>query len=204
MADGGWTRSPIGASHEGGGATPRSVMNIGYIRTTASVDELRDEFAAFERLGCERIVVDNAPNINLRIGTLRAVIARLGAGDTLVVHSMAEIANSISELIQLIVEIDAGGVHLHALAERFDTRGEQGDVVLALLRQLHQVEDRLAQRRRDLIHLSSRRVGRPKALSGEDASRARDLIKQGLSVDEVAQRFRVSRATLYRYLDSKG
>lgn len=73
-----------------------------------------------------------------------------------------------------------------------------------LLRKLQEFQDLLIRRREAMADAAPRRrVGRPKALTEEAASQACALIKQGKSVDEVAQQFRVCRATLYRYLECR-
>jgi len=67
-----------------------------------------------------------------------------------------------------------------------------------LLQFQQQLEARL---RNEAATLSARRVGRPKSLSTEQIEAAREMVKGGRPMDEVAQHFGISRATLYRYLE---
>jgi DNA invertase Pin-like site-specific DNA recombinase len=176
-------------------------MNVGYLHSTASAEALREELAAFERIGCERIVVDNAANLENRIETLQALVARLGAGDTLIVNSMAEVADSMPQLVKLILELEERGVRFRSLAERFDTNSKHRAILKTVLQQLQEFQELLMRRHEASARAAARhRVGRPKSLSNEAAKQARALIKQGRSIDEVAEQFHVSRATLYRYL----
>jgi DNA invertase Pin-like site-specific DNA recombinase len=176
-------------------------MNVGYLHSAASVDELKGELAAFEQIGCERIVVDNTQSLESRGETLRALVERLGAGDTLVVNSMADIACSMPELVNLILELDEQGVRFRSLTERFDTGSKHRVILKALLGQLREFQELLIRRQETSARVvRRRRVGRPNSLSQEAADQARALIKQGHGIDEVAQQFRISRATLYRYL----
>lgn len=176
-------------------------MNVGYLHSTASMEELKEELAAFERIGCQRIVVDNAPNLEGRIETLKALVERLGAGDTLIVNSMVEVADSMPEFVKLILELEERGVRFRSLAERFDTSSKHRAILKTVLQQLQELQEMLIRRHEAAAHAAARhRVGRPKSLSHEAIYQARALIKQGRNIDEVARQFRVSRATLYRYL----
>ena len=180
-------------------------MNIGFLRSSAFIEELQKEMSALEKAGCERIVVDNAPVSGGPAGMLGAVLVRLSAGDTLAVWSLESVADSMSQLIDLALQLEAKNVRFRSLSEGFDTHGRNRAAIKSLLGHLKEFERQL-----DLRHQSeamanlARRVGRPKALSPEVAQQARALIKEGLKMDDVAKQFHVSRATLYRYLEDEG
>jgi DNA invertase Pin-like site-specific DNA recombinase len=174
-------------------------MQTGYLCSSASVDSLRDELDAFERVGCDRIVVDNAPSPDYRLGTLGALIARLERGDTLIVSSLSDVANSMDELIELVSTLDERKIRFWSLAEGLDTDGEQGQSLRTIIGHLEKFRD-LVRLRKDTQENASRRVGRPRALTAKAADEARQLLREGVTIDDVAQKFHVSRATLYRYL----
>ena len=174
-------------------------MNVGYLHTTNSMDELT--LACFEQRGCERIVVDNSPDIDGRAQTLKALVDRLGEGDALVVYSMADAARSMPELVEFILELVHRDVRFRSVTEGFDTRGKHRTALTFVLRKLCEFQE-VASKRRDALAdtASRRRVGRPKALTDEAASQACALIKEGKRIDEVAKQFRVCKTTLYRYI----
>jgi DNA invertase Pin-like site-specific DNA recombinase len=105
------------------------------------------------------------------------------------------------ELVKLILDLAERGVSFRSLAERVDTNSKHRAIWKTILGQLQQFQDLLTRRQEASARdARRRRVGRPNSLSQEAADQARALIKQGHGIDEVAQQFRISRATLYRYL----
>ena len=177
-------------------------MNIGFLRSAASMDQLQDEMSELERADCQRIIVDNNTAADPHEGMLGAIMNRLSAGDGLIVLSLDSLANTMPQLIDLILELDAKDVRLRSLTEGFDTQGRNRALLKAILEQLQQYQTRLEERlRKEAANHLGRRVGRPRALTTDEIESARSLIKEGHTMDEVAQRFRISRATLYRYLE---
>jgi DNA invertase Pin-like site-specific DNA recombinase len=174
-------------------------MKAGYLVGTPPGD-LKQSLAALKRAGCERILVEGegarAKN------TLHGLVRRLSRGDTLVVWSMASVANSMPELVKLILDLEDKGVRFQALAEKFDTGGKQKLALKTLLQQLQHFEEELLERKKTAVsRRGGQRPGRPKILSRESVSEARKLLKKGVPISEIAQKLHVSRATLYRYLD---
>lgn len=176
-------------------------MNVGFLRSSGSLDELPKEMSALERAGCERIVVDNALGPNLRAGMLGAVIEPLVAGDCLIVWTLGSVVSSMPELIDLVLQLDARDVRFRSLSEGFDSHGRNRAAIKTVFAQLKEFQDDLVIRLQNEApaHLV-RRVGRPRALSSEHIQRARELVEQGKTMDDIAREFKVSKATLYRYL----
>jgi DNA invertase Pin-like site-specific DNA recombinase len=176
-------------------------MNIGFLRNKDSAEQLQEEMAALEQAGCERIVVDNSTVSDPHEGILGTILSRMAAGDVLVVLSLDSIANSMPELVEIVLEMESKDLRLQSLAESFDTHGKQRALTKAVFTQLLQFQRQLEGRLLDeAAALSARRVGRPKSLSLEQIEAARDMLKKGRPMDEVAQNFGISRATLYRHL----
>jgi DNA invertase Pin-like site-specific DNA recombinase len=177
-------------------------MNVGFLRNTDSSEQLQEEIAKLEKAGCERIVVDNNAVSDPHEGMLGALISRMSSGDALVVLSLDTITNSMPELVDLVLEMEAKNLRLQSLAEGFDSHGKHRASTKALFSQLLQFQQQLEARlRNEAATLSARRVGRPKSLSTEQIEAAREMVKGGRPMDEVAQHFGISRATLYRYLE---
>jgi DNA invertase Pin-like site-specific DNA recombinase len=179
-------------------------MKIGYLRSDAPVEELQTKLEALEKAGCERVLVDTGQKGDHHAGTLGAILSRLSDGDSLILWSLDAVACSMPQLIQLALELDARNVRLRSLSEGFDTAGKYRPGIITLLRYLQQFQNQLTKRYETLTDaLAGRRPGRPRSLSKDDVERARSLVDEGLSIDEAARQFQVSRATLYRYLQDR-
>lgn len=174
-------------------------MKAGFLNCYASFDELRHRLSALKEAGCGRILVENHPKAD-ELETLRALMKRLTPGDALVVWSMASVANSMPELVKLILQLEDRDVRFQSLAENFDSGGKDKLVLKALLQQLQRFESSVG-RDHAITETGRHRPGRPRALSPQCVSEARQLLKNGVPLSQVAQRFKVSRVTLYRYLD---
>ena len=181
-------------------------LHVGFLRKLRSVDDLTEEMTALEEAGCERIVVETGPAASDGIGgLLGTVVERLSDGDALMVWSLDSVARSLRELIDLAIDLEARNVRFRSLTDGFDTHGRQRSAIRTTLVQL-QAFKRRVQSRRDIEAANNhdRRVGRPRSLSPKDIEDARSLIKQGNTLDDVARKFNVSKATIYRYLEENG
>jgi DNA invertase Pin-like site-specific DNA recombinase len=163
------------------------------------MEDLQEEMIALEKAGCERIVVDSAAQAAPQGGMLPSIIARLNAGDVLVTWNLQSVADSIADLITLVLQLDAMNVRFRSLTERFDTHGPHRTAIPIILSQLQEFE-RTLRHAKEVRAGRSRGAGRPRALSSDNIRHARLLVKQGRSIEEVAREFNVSRGTLYRYL----
>jgi DNA invertase Pin-like site-specific DNA recombinase len=178
-------------------------MKVGYLLQSSGAENLEENVSAFEKIGCSRIVVDNSTTVQARKATLAAVVNRLAARDELVVSSIGAIADSMTDLVNLILDLDKRKVRFRSLEEGFDTGAQDASPITTVLERLQHFQLLVDQRRRlaETQIPPGRRTGRPKALTREAVDEARKLIEQGFGIDEVAQKFHVSRATMYRYLE---
>jgi DNA invertase Pin-like site-specific DNA recombinase len=163
------------------------------------MENLREEMGALEKAGCERIVVDSASHADAGIGMFPAVVASLSAGDALVVWNLLSVANSLGDLVSLVLQLEMAGVRFRSLTERFDTHGQHRAAVKVVFALLQDFE-RTLRREKDGKGSQARRGGRPRSLSADNIKRVRQLVKEGRAMDDVAREFNISRGTLYRYL----
>jgi DNA invertase Pin-like site-specific DNA recombinase len=177
-------------------------MNVGYLRSSAPPETLSEDFTSLERAGCVRIVLDDATaSPAARSPVLQALIERLADGDTLVVCSFESVASSLQELVGLVLMLDARNVRFRSIRERFDF-SKNRTVLKAVFEQLQDFHNTVQERRPEYPKTRlGRRIGRPRSLGASEIAKARDLLAQGHTIDEIAKQLRVSRATLYRHLE---
>ena len=174
-------------------------MQVGYLRSSGHCDALKDKLAILEKAGCDRIVMDHGSLSDEPAELIVLISGSLQAGDTLVVCGMEDVASSLSQLVSFLLDLDSRNVRFRSLAEGLDTADKQGKVARTFLRKLQTFQERAV----DLVGQAAdrrRRAGRPKALRAQDIDEVRRLLQQGESIPELAEKFRVSKATLYRYL----
>lgn len=160
---------------------------------------------ALERAGCDRLYVEKASGAQRDRPELKAALASVGTGDTIVVWKLDRVARSLSQLIVTFDDLDRRGIGLRSLTEAIDTTTSGGKLVFHIFGALAEFERSIIQERTMAGLLAARARGRlggrPKMLSAEDIDVAKALLRDGtLTVSAVAGRLGVTASTLYRYL----
>ncbi len=181
-------------------------MRIGYARVS-TLDQNADlQLQKLTDAGCDRVIVEKASGAKTDRPELQRVLTDiLRQGDTLVIWKLDRLARSLKQLIQTAEDLKGRGIGLVSLTDAIDTSSPGGMLVFHMLGAIAEFERALI-RERTVAGLAEarrkgRRGGRPRLLSEKDTVAARALLTDGtLSSKEVAARFGVSKATLYRRL----
>jgi len=144
---------------------------IGYARVSTEEQSTSAQTDALRAAGCAEVVEERASGGNRARPVLARLLARLRAGDTLVVARIDRLARSLSHLLAVIEELRGRGVHFRSLGDPIDTTSPQGVFTLQVLGAAAEFERALI-RERTLAGLAAARSrGR---VGGNPALRARD------------------------------
>jgi DNA invertase Pin-like site-specific DNA recombinase len=144
---------------------------IGYARVSTDDQSTSPQTDALRAAGCAEIIEERASGGSRARPLLARLVARLGAGDTLVVVRIDRLARSLSHLLAVIEQLRARGVHFRSLGDPIDTSSPQGLFTLQVLGAAAEFERALI-RERTLAGLAAARArGR---IGGNPALRARD------------------------------
>ena len=179
-------------------------MRIGYARVS-TLDQNPDiQRHKLQEAGCEKVVVEYASGAKIdRPELARLLQDILREGDVLVVWKLDRLARSLKQLIQTAEDFKTRGIGLVSLTDAIDTASPGGMLVFHMLGAIAEFERALI-RERTVAGLSEARRkgrtgGRPKSMSPKDIAAAKALLTDGtLSPREVAAKFGVAKATLYR------
>ncbi len=185
-------------------------MVIGYIRASATLPTLTAQKEHLQKAGCEKILEEQLGNTPKERPQLTALLQAVKPKDTLVAWSLASLCHSISHLIEVLTVLSQKQVYLIVLQEGIDTTKENS--IYSLFEKLAQLEKELKKEKAGTGLKSAkargRKGGRKKGLSQEaehKAILAESYYKQGkLGVDEIAQKLKIAKSTLYRYLRHQG
>ena len=177
-------------------------MMIGYARVSTAVQDETSQCQALRAAGVERIFVDHASGKNLDRPAWKECRQMLRAGDVLVVVRLDRMGRSLVDLIETIRALGQEGVEFRSLSENIDTTTPAGAL-------LFQISGAFAEYERSLIQARTReglaaarargaQIGRPRALTAEQAATARRLRVAGESVSAIARVLGVSRRTIAR------
>ncbi len=183
-------------------------MRIGYARVS-TLDQNPDlQLEKLREAGCEKVIVENASGARVdRPELTRLLQDVLREGDTLVIWKLDRLARSLKQLIQTAEDLKGRGIGFVSLTDAIDTSSPGGMLVFHMLGAIAEFERALIRERTVAGLIEARRKGktggRPRRMADKDALAAKALLADGmLSSKEVAVRFGVSKATLYRYISA--
>lgn len=185
-------------------------MHVGYARVSTDGQSIDLQIDALRRVGCNIIFSDEGHSgaERCRPGLARC-LARLQAGDHLVVWKLDRLGRSLSHLIEVVNELDRRCVGLVSLSEAINTASAGGVLVFHIMAALAEFERALISERTKAGMLSARRrgrhLGRPRKLDDDAIAAAlRETGSEPGRIAGAAQRLGVSRATVYRALKRAG
>ena len=177
-------------------------MRIGYARTstleqTASLEAQRESLRG---MGCERVYEEQTSSIAVR-EALRAALDFAREGDALVVTKLDRLARSVRHLGEIVEELEGKGVGLRIIDLGLDTSNATGKLMLNVLGSVAQFErEIMLERQREGIakaKAEGRYKGR-KPTARMKAAEVRQLLSDGVSKRETAQRLGISERSVYR------
>lgn len=180
-------------------------MRIGYARVSTLDQNAGLQLQKLREAGCEKVVVEKASGAKVdRPELMRLLDDMLRTGDTLVVWKLDRLARSLKQLIATAEDLKGRGIGLVSITDAIDTSSPGGMLVFHMLGAIAEFERSLIQERTRAGLAEARRKGkvggRPKKMTGKDVTAAKALLTDGtLTSTEVAKKFGVSKATLYRH-----
>lgn len=183
-------------------------MKIGYARVSTQDQNLDRQMDNLRAAGCERIFNEKMTGTKSDRPELKTMLLTLRSGDILVIDSFSRLSRSTKDLLQLVDQLTAMGVHLVSLKENLDTTTATGKLMLTMLSALSQFErDLIAERTIDGLKAArarGRHGGRPRSGSNKDRKQAYAMYQSNImSCKEIANKFNISLSTLNRWIKAE-
>jgi DNA invertase Pin-like site-specific DNA recombinase len=177
---------------------------IGYARVSSvgqSLEVQRDKLSH-----CDKLFEEKQSAASGRRPRLAACLEYVRQGDTLVITRLDRLARSTLHLCQIADTLQRKGVHLQVIDQHIDTSDATGRLLFNMLGAIAQFETEIrAERQMDGIHKAKARgvqFGAQHKLSDEQIVELRQRRANGDLIRELMQDYRISKATVYRYLGS--
>ena len=188
---------------------PAGARRIGYARVSTADQDLDPQLDVLRARGCDPIYSERASGKKDDRPELAQALKALRAGDTLVVWRLDRLGRSLPHLVATVTGLAERGVGLESVTEAIDTSTAAGKLVFNVFASLADFERNLiSERTRAGLaagRARGRKGGRPPALSPRQLREARLLLTDPeATVTGVAQRYGVSRSTLYSGLKRIG
>ncbi|MEH6357451.1 MAG: recombinase family protein [Pseudomonadales bacterium] len=179
-------------------------MMIGYARVSTTDQKLETQIDQLEVYGCERIFSEklSGKSADARQELLTA-LSFVRAGDVLVVTKLDRLARSAVDLGRIVEQLEAQNVDLVVLNQNIDTSTSTGKLMFTMIGAFAEFERDLIRERcaEGIVKAKEKGVqfGRRPKLSEDKIRQLRDDYQSGeLSRAELARKYGISRATLYR------
>jgi len=177
---------------------------IGYVRVS-SYDQNPER--QLEGVPLDKIFTDKASGKDLKRPAFQELLDYVREGDTIMVHSLDRLARNLDHLRHVISILTQKGVRIEFLKEKLVFTGEDSPLshlLLSVMGAFAEFERSLIRERQlEGIAIAKQKglyKGRRKALNEAQAKELRERVLQGEKKSILAQRFNISRETLYQYL----
>ncbi|MGB3605337.1 MAG: recombinase family protein [Gordonia sp. (in: high G+C Gram-positive bacteria)] len=181
-------------------------QRVGYVRvSTADQNEVRQ----LDGVELDEIFVDKASGRTRDRDKLDALIKYVRKGDTVFVHSLDRLARNVTDLQEIIAELNGKGVRVEITTQGLVFTGDDNPMTKLLLQMLGAVAEfelaTIRERQAEGIakaKAAGKYKGRKAALTPEQAQEIsrRHAGGAGEGITALAKEFDVSRQTVYRYL----
>src|SRR3954452_548255 len=186
-------------------------MLLGYARVSTHDQTLALQQDALTQAGCDRVFTDTASGAAAERDGLEEALSHIRSGDTLVVWKLDRLGRSLPHLIETITRLQERGIGFKSLTEQIDTTTSGGKLIFHVFGALAELEREVIRERTQAGLIAARARGRhgghPRAAALNDAKKV--AMAQALyndknnSIADICKTLRVSRSTLYRYVQVK-
>lgn len=130
------------------------MAKIFYARVSTVEQNEGRQIAAAKEHGADKVFTDKATGANTNRPQLKAMLAYIREGDTVIVESISRLARSTKDLLELVEQITGKGAAFISLKESIDTTTPQGRFVLTLFAAMAELErEQIKQRQGEGIAL---------------------------------------------------
>lgn len=180
---------------------------IGYARVSTDDQNLDLQLDALTLAGCLTIYEETASGKNANRIELDHCLKALREGDTLVVWRLDRLGRSLPHLVSVVSELERNGVSFESVTEKIETGSATGKLVFHVFAALAEFERNIIRERTHAglaaARARGRKGGRKPALDAKQIREIKALLcDPNIQVTDIAQRYKVSRTTIYKYLGS--
>ena len=182
-------------------------MKIGYARVSTGLQNLDLKEYHLIQYVCENIFNYHMSGKKSKRPCLDKAIEFARSGDTIVVWRLDRLGRNMEDLIILVNELNNRGVSFHSLEENItmDKSSSTGQLLFHLFAAFAEFERNLILERSSAGRIAARARGRyggrPEKLNKQDLKLLKTLYDNGTPIKTIAEQWKVSRTTIYRYLN---
>ena len=177
-------------------------MKIGYIRVSTVDQNTARQEVLMRELGVEKVFVDRMSGKSADRPELKAMMAFVRQGDTVVVESISRFARNTKDLLELVEQLTAKGVEFISKKEAIDTTTPTGKFMLTIFGAVAELErEYILQRQREGIAIAKEQgkyKGRKPIVPPEFEQVTAKWRSGAITAAEAMRMLHMSKTTFYR------
>lgn len=175
-------------------------MKIGYMRVSTDEQENALQEDALKNAGCEKIYADKLSGKTTSRPGFDKMLAEATEGDHIIVWKLDRFGRSIVHVINTVNGLGDRGINFSSLTETIDTTTAMGEFTFHLMAALAHLERKvIGERTKAGIAAARARSDKPWGRQpAETPPEVAELLKQGLSIREVAEQTGINRGRVHR------
>lgn len=179
---------------------------IGYARVSTIHQQLDSQLNALEKYGCTQIYTEFDSGRNTQRKELARALNALEPGDTFVIFKLDRLSRGTKHLLGLMDEFSERNINFISIQNSIDTSTSMGKFFFTIMSAFAEMEAELIRERvlsgLDAAKANGKTLGRP--IENKHIDKViDDYLNTSLSVVEIAQKYKLSRPTIYKYLERK-
>jgi len=178
---------------------------VGYARVSTAEQNLDMQIDALKAAGVldDNLHVEKVSSVAARRPKLELALMDARDGDTFIVTKLDRLGRNVVDLYTKVETMQKRGVTFRSLNDHIDTSTAVGKLVFGVLACMAQFErDQTVERTKSGLAAARRRGYVPGAKRRVNVEHAREMLKAGKTVAEVAKRYKVSSNAVRRYFTS--
>lgn len=180
-------------------------MTFGYARVSTKAQDFGGQVEQLEAEGCNQVFAEKITARHQNRPELQKMLAKLRAGDVVIVTRLDRLARSTRDLLTLVEQIHEAGAGFKSLAEPWaDTTTAAGKMVLTVFAGIAEFERALIKERTDIGRAEARKrgvyMGPPVKMTDDKKAALLELLASGKTPTEAARIFGIHRSTVYRIM----
>lgn len=108
-------------------------MNIGYVRVSTVEQNEERQIEGLKKHDIDKWFTEKVSAKNTNRSQLKAMIEFAREGDTIYIHSLDRLARSTKDLLNIVEELQAKGIHMVSNKENIDTSTATGKLMLTMI-----------------------------------------------------------------------
>lgn len=156
-------------------------------------------------MGCGKIFAEQVSFVDVvKREALAKALTFARSGDMLVVTKLDRLARSVAHRVEILGQLEGKGVALRILDMRIDTSTPNGKLMLDILESVAQFEREITLERQREGIAKPKAAGMYKGRAPTARAKTDEVLKlhgEGIGGTQIAKRFGMGRASVYRILD---